>query len=164
MIILILLLLHSLTPPGAVPHDYFVSYTTITQDGKTGILQIHMKMAGHDLEKYFEKKNIKISLDDSNNTKNQEYISKWMSAHFKMYDGSSEMDYNFLGYEINAADELEFFAETTYSLKTNSLKVSNTLLLDLFPLQENIIHLELNGKKTQTGYCTQQHKEQIFNF
>lgn len=153
-----------MTPPGVVPHDYFVSYTTITQDSKTGILQIHLKLAGHDLEKYFEKKDIKLSLEDSNNTKNQESISKWMSANFKMYDGSSEMVYHFLGYEINDADELEIFAETTNSIKTNSLKVSNTMLLDLFPLQENIIHLEFNGKKTQTGYCTQQQKEQIFNF
>jgi hypothetical protein len=78
----------------------------------------------------------------------QYYIEKYLKTKLLLKINGAVLEYNILGHKVDN-DQLVFFMEADFkeleSLK--SIEVQNEVLMDLFEEQQNIVHLQLGGKK-----------------
>jgi hypothetical protein len=151
----ILFILGSLlaAPSPVVAHNYFVSTTNIWLNNQQGEMQIAIKCAGHDVEKWFAKRQETVKLDNGDKAVVQQKLEQLLAEKFIMVIDGKAAKLKFEGYEISTSDELELFLSVALPAGASTLSVTNSLLCDLFPLQENIIHIHAGGKKN-TGVCT----------
>lgn len=137
-------------------HDFFVSTTEIVYNEGEGQFEISIACAGHDVEAWFKKYDSKLHLDLDDEGKVKERLSVWISNQFHITTDGQEGKDVFLGYEIGIDDKLILYLTVPAKRPQHTISVTNRILTDLYPLQENIIHLNIFGR-TMSGYCTRMH-------
>ena len=134
-----------------VLHDFHVSKCEVNFNIKEKALQVSLHVFLDDLENALalygaENLNLCTSKEDP---KAELYLLRYLQNHFKVKGDDFPYEINFVGKEISedlAAvwcyfEFLEFFPQ-------NSIEIDNSVLMDLFDDQKNIVSLEINrGKK-----------------
>jgi len=129
-------------------HKYYLSLTEINYNPTEKSLHITMRLFIDDLEKSLEANfNEKFKLDTpSENKKTNKYIAYYLNNNFEIKVNDKKLNFKFIGkeYEDNV---VYFYIEIDSVPQIKSIAVQNTMLMDAFETQQNIIKLNMNNQK-----------------
>ena len=143
--ILLPLLLFSLTAFSV--HKYHVALYQINYASEKKMLQVTSRIHIDDLQKALEKKyNKKIYLVNENSSSEELLLKEYISNRFFIKVNGQLKSLNFLSKEIDG-DELICYWNIKGISKINTLEVNNTLLIECFSDQQNMINVTVSGVK-----------------
>lgn len=128
-------------------HPNHVSVTDIVLNSKSKTMEVTIRLFAEDVEnvirKYHESQ---FNLDE--NTVDgvaNETMAKYISDHFKLSIENSGVEIRFLGMELK--DDMVFcYLESSQVESSGTLKIENTLLVDIQEEQVNFNHFKVNGE------------------
>ena len=143
--ILLLILLFTLT--AATVHKYHMALYQIDYASEKKMIQITSRIHIDDLNKGIEKKyKKKISVENKNSNSEELLLKEYLSNRFSIKVNDQVKPLNFLSKEIDG-DELVCYWNIKEISKINTLDVNNTVLIDCFSDQQNMINVTVSGVK-----------------
>lgn len=126
-----------------VAHKFYVSITKVEYVQEKGAVQIISKIFIDDLEDVFkERYDENISLDETANDNNLDsYLSKYLDQKLKVVINGEPQQLRFIGKEYDI-ETLVCYIEVVNVPDVKTLEISNKVLFELFPEQQNIIHFK----------------------
>lgn len=133
---------------SARAHEYFVSITEAEYDENNGRIELSISLTGHDLEKalsdIYEEK---VRLDDEqHHNKISNYLTAYIQSYLEISCDSKPLELEYVGHLLELDDKLYIFVQAKSS-KPKTIKISNYILCDYFPLQENYVYWTQDGNK-----------------
>ncbi len=133
-----------------VVHKYYMSVTTVNYSEKDTTLQVTSLIFIDDFEKLLEERyGLKAALASPEEIKSADaFIEKYLKQKFILKVNSKISTFNFIGKEYDndvMKCYLEFPAIKIDTIK--SIEITNTVLMDIFNEQQNIIHYKLPKRK-----------------
>lgn len=130
---------------GFTAHKFYVSITKIEYVQEKKSLQIISKVFIDDIEDVLQERYDKSIVLASNNEGKREklVIEKYVLQKMSIWINGEKATLDYLGYEYHT-DVIKIFIEVPNISKLNSFEVENTMLMELFPEQQNIIHFRNN--------------------
>ncbi|GLB50523.1 DUF6702 family protein [Neptunitalea lumnitzerae] len=129
-------------------HKYYVSTTEVTYSSKAKSFQITSRLFIDDVERTLnERYGINCQLDSDKEFKDAEkYLSLYFQEKFKIYLNGKQTPYQFLGKEYDT-DLIKCYIEIPNINKADmkSVTVENSVLFEMFPEQQNIVHIKMNN-------------------
>ena len=129
-------------------HKYYVS-TSLFNFTDTNSLQITVRLFKDDFKDALKKKfsindvlTDDMLIDSTFNSNINNYFNSFLIVSF----GDVINKLNFLGLE-NKNDMFIFYLEVENLPNLNTISIDNKLLFDLYPEQQNIVHIKKNGNK-----------------
>lgn len=142
-IVLLLVLSLPLLSFAPTAHKFYVSITKIEHNTQENSLQIISKIFIDDLEDVLQARYAKdLSLDSTNKDESIETtLETYLRKKIKIKVNGQEVQFNYIGkrYDIDA---LDFFLEIPEVTSLKKLEITNQVLFELFPEQQNIIHVK----------------------
>ena len=128
-------------------HKYYISVTQIEFVKEKQSVQIISRIFIDDLEtllkeRYDETLTLAIKNESVNTDK---YISKYLGEKLKIKINGNPVSVNFIGKEYET-DIAKCYLEISNIKSIESIEISNQVLFDLFPDQQNIIKTKINSK------------------
>jgi len=144
--ILLPILLFALTASNV--HKFHMALYQINYASEKKMLQITSRIHIEDLDKALQKQfNKKFSIGDENiNAADQNLLKKYLSERFSVKINNHPYPLNFLSKEIEG-DELVCYWNIKNIPKINTLEVNNTVLIECFSDQQNMINVSVLGAK-----------------
>ena len=150
-------------------HDFHVTHTTFHYNDESKSMEITIKVAIEDLEKSIENKYSK-KLDGLLETQEKKNIEKLIVEYFinnlTLSVDKNIQEYHWVGKELsnNLHDIYLYFEIPNYNKKENveSITIKNTLFLDLYSYQTNIVMIELIDRKYNLTFTTDNDIQTIF--
>ncbi|MBU2939297.1 peptidase E [Lacinutrix sp. C3R15] len=130
-----------------VAHKYYVSVTKIAYVKEKESVQIISRIFIDDFENLLRKRydeKITLAIQQELPTVNM-YTERYLKEKFQIAINGKPAKLNFIGKEYED-DVMLCYLEIEDVKAINSIEISNKVLLDLFPEQENIIRCKINGK------------------
>ena len=128
-------------------HKYYLSLTQIDYNEKSKALQITMNVFIDDFELTLNNTYDKLfnlhtekELEDS-----QVYIEKYLNQHFKVQLEGQAVKYNYIGRRYEA-DVIYLYLEIENVDSVKEIGIENTVLIEFFETQKNLIKLKINDK------------------
>jgi len=145
-IVVLIVLFSSLT--ASKPHKYYVSITNIEYVQESESLQIITKIFIDDLQEALrERYDTFLEFDEINESvKAEEYLKKYFSKKFSIKVDGELVSYDFIGKEYDI-ETLVCYIEVTNVNSFKTIEIKNEVLMDLFPEQQNIIHLKTESTR-----------------
>jgi hypothetical protein len=123
-------------------HKFYVSVSRIKHIESNNSLQITSKIFIDDIQALFNLKHPRLNLNtDSENITIDIILKNYFNDVFKIRKGSNYLKYNFLGKEY-IDDMIVCYIELPNIMKNDTLIIQNTILIELFDSQKNILHVE----------------------
>ena len=150
-------------------HDFHVTHTTFHYNDESKSMEITIKVAIEDLEKSIENKSTKKLDDLSNNQENinsEKLILEYFRNNltFSLLDNTKE--FKWVGKETsnNLHDIYLYFEIPNFDKNENieSITIKNTLFLDLYDYQTNIVLIELPERKYNLTFTIDKDIQTIF--
>jgi hypothetical protein len=147
-----LLILLSLSLSGlSWTHEYHVSITQLDYNTATSTIQVSIKLHDEDVEllldkniegtSYLEKDLSRKEVDD--------FLLKYLNASFSILHNGAPVALNFIGKELEQGD-LWIYLESPVIAGMLDLEVQNTLFLELFDDQSNMVHYSKDNQIVQS--------------
>ncbi|RXG24837.1 DUF6702 family protein [Leeuwenhoekiella aequorea] len=145
---LLVLILVALPLMAASAHKYYFSVTQADYDVKSKSLKIVTRVFYDDLEKVFQERYDKsIKVDKTyDQEKLDAYIQKYFNSKFIVSINGKEQKLSYIGHK-DEVDYVVCFVEVKNITNPQSIEIENTLLMDMFPDQKNVIHLQVGNTK-----------------
>lgn len=161
--ILFLLIIFSLSSFSAY-HKFYVSVTEIEHNEKNSSLQVISRVFTDDLEKVLKERfDPDLRLGKKVETPGVEaYLKKYLEQRFTVEVDGKPLKITFLGKEYEN-DMTLFYIEIPEVKGFSSIKVKNTMLLDMFEEQKNLIHVQYKGK-TKSLILAEGKESDVLNF
>ncbi|WP_177730047.1 DUF6702 family protein [Flavobacterium inviolabile] len=143
-------------------HKFYVSIFQMNYVPEKKTMQITARIFTDDLEKALEKKSKKkIYLATPKEApETEELLKKYLAEKVRIKINNTEKTIRFLGRETE--DDVEIcYLTVPVSEKINTLEVYNTVLTEIFPDQQNIIHTSVNSNKKSLLLTNSKPKELI---
>ncbi len=142
-------------------HKYYLSVTQADYDSKSQSLKMVTRVFYDDLQKVFQERYDKsIKVDASYDQKKLDgYIKRYFEQKFIVTVNGEERELNYLGHK----DEIDYvvcFIEVENIKNLHSISIENTLLMDLFPEQKNVVHLN-TGKSKKSFLLTRENDKAV---
>ncbi len=129
-------------------HKYYLSVTDVSYNEEEASLQMITRLFYDDLEDVLKERYDESLLVDA--TADQEkldlYLKKYISRKLKVIANGEEKEVTFIGKEYED-DFVICYIEVSKVESLNTLEIENTMLMDLFPEQKNMMHTNILGKK-----------------
>ncbi|WP_121667106.1 DUF6702 family protein [Mesonia aquimarina] len=143
-----ILILFLLIPLLAFPtaHKFYLSVTEVNYAAKENTLQITSRLFVDDFQKLLQKRydeNIQL-IRGENKDKVNAYITKYFREKLQLRIKDKTLKMNFIGKRYED-DLIICYFEVTNVKNFKTISVSNSLLLDLFEEQKNLVHFSKNG-------------------
>ena len=150
-------------------HDFHVTHTTFHYNDESKSMEITIKVAIEDLEKSIENRYSK-KLDGLLETQEKKNIEKLIVEYFinnlTLSADKNIQEYHWVGKELsnNLHDIYLYFEIPNYNKKENveSITIKNTLFLDLYSYQTNIVMIELIDRKYNLTFTMDNDIQTIF--
>ena len=144
------LLLFAIIASGALaPHDFFLSILTIRHAPHTRTLDLTWRMTAHDVEHALANvAELKLA-SPKEHPKADSLLNAYFHEHLHLAVNEQPVDWTWVGKELES-ENLYCYLQVHGVDSLASLTVSNTLLQDLFYEQQNIVHLEEDGKPVRS--------------
>ncbi len=127
-------------------HKFYVSITQINYSEKDHSLQITSRLFIDDIERTLnDRYGLDTKLATPKELENTNiYLEKYFKTRFKVNINNANITYNFLGKEYDT-DVMKVYIEIPNIQKEelHTVEITNTLLRDEFPEQQNIIHFKI---------------------
>lgn len=145
-------------------HKYYISLIKVEFKPENESVQITMRIFIDDLQKVInETNNVSIELAVKDEVKNSnELIYKYIRDNFKVTINSKNSPYEYLGKEYEN-DIVYLYLELKKIKTINSIEITDTMLIEYFPSQKNIVKLNINNKK-KTFFLTADENKDILSF
>ena len=127
-------------------HPIYISSTNVTIDKKK--IDIKVKLFRDDLEDGLRNfHGFSISIDSYIKLeKNKEFVHEYINDKLRIIINNEKINFSIKEFSlINDVLEISFFQN--FSKNTDSIKVINKLLIEVYNVQSNIFFLEVNSKK-----------------
>lgn len=129
-------------------HPIHITVTDINFDRERGALEIITKVFLDDLEKEIRSIKKEDYLDITKPGKartTDDLLKPYIKERFKVMVNGKEVECNYLGHEIET-EAVYLYLEVEKVKKLKSLSVENTVLLNFFDDQVNMVHVKVDGK------------------
>ena len=128
-------------------HPFHISVTEIEFDDEVNSVEIAQKIFIDDLGNAIStKEGSSVDLFQvEENEKTAALVRSYVESNFKVVVNGKPTVYEFLGV-AHEDDVVWCFMEVPKTKKLKSIKVTNTLLTEVFDDQVNLIHIKVNGK------------------
>ena len=145
--ILLLLLIFPLISATSA-HKFYVSITKIEYVKEKKSLQIITKIFTDDIEDALQQRyDPSISLDTKKETEAaDEYLQKYILQKLNIKVNGKPVQLNYIGKEYDV-DMLVAYIEVTHVPNLKSIEIENKVLMEMFPEQQNIIHLKTTNSR-----------------
>ena len=160
----ILVLLILLPTLAFTTHKYYVSSTKIEYKKEARSLQITMRIFIDDLQETINttyRKNLELALPNEPKEIDS-LINNYVSKKFEIRINDEQKKYSYLGKEYNQ-DEIYIYLEIENVEFIKAIEIKNSMLMELFPEQQNIVKLYINEAK-KTFLLTKQKDKDLLNF
>ena len=129
-------------------HKFHLSNTKVVYNEKDKAVQITMRCFVDDIEKTIDEgNNISIELGNERQLKNADkFLKEYLLDNFSISINDKNKSINYLGNEVEK-DIVFFYFEINNIPSFSKISVKNTVLLNTFDDQQNIVRLEVNKKK-----------------
>jgi len=129
-------------------HKFYMGIYQINYASEKKMLQITSRIFVDDLDKALEKKyNKKFFLGtDKETTESIDLLKKYLTENFIIKVNGQTKAMNFLSKEMDG-DVLVCYLNIKDISKINSLEIYNSVLIDCFSEQQNIVHVTAFGTK-----------------
>lgn len=145
------------------PHNYYVSITEGEYNSTENTFQFTIKFIGHDLEKALANAgadNLMLGTDKEVGKAN-DYILSYLNKHFQIIINEKPLNLNFVGKEVGNDDFIYCYLESDKIKKVKYLEIKNTLLIEVFSAQENIVYLTMEDKKYTFSFKSEKIQETL---
>ena len=150
-------------------HDFHVTHTTFHYNDESKSMEITIKVAIEDLEKSIENRysnKLDSFLDTQENKNIEKLIEEYFRNNLTLSADKNTQEYQWVGKELsnNLHDIYLYFEIPNYNKKENveSITIKNTLFLDLYSYQTNIVLIELIDRKYNLTFTTDNDIQTIF--
>ena len=150
-------------------HDFHVTHTTFHYNDESKSMEITIKVAIEDLEKSIENKSTKKLDDLSNNQENinsEKLILEYFRNNLTFSLTENTKEFKWVGKETsnNLHDIYLYFEIPNFDKNENieSITIKNTLFLDLYDYQTNIVLIELPDRKYNLTFTKDKDVQTIF--
>ena len=135
-------------------HKYYLSLTQINFKSETKSVQIIINVFMDDIETALNKDyNINLQLTTKEELKNNDvYFKKYLKEKLTFKIDGVAKEYIYIGKEYDG-DLVYFYLELENINKVNTIEVTNTILTNHFPNQQNLIKSKI-GKKHKSILLT----------
>jgi hypothetical protein len=124
---------------SAAAHTYFFGITDINLNSQTKHIEIIHQFTAHDIENTLaEIKQVHFSPE---HPKYDQYIQAYFEQHFVLKRNNKTVKLNWLGFEVKRG-QLFVYQESTHKNFLANLVVTNTILVDTYPKQVNMINYQ----------------------
>lgn len=129
-------------------HKYYLSVTELEYNEQQQSIQIITRLFYDDLEAVLQERyDDAITVDAQANQKILDtYLSKYLLQKMEITINGNSQELQFLGKEYED-DYVVCYIEITEVQDIESVRIENTVLMDLFPEQKNMVHTQILGKK-----------------
>jgi hypothetical protein len=130
------------------PHEFHLSLTEINHNSEKKTLQIAVKLFTDDLTAALEqngKKKLNIGTQNEIPQAN-ELIANYIKQHLLLKVNGKDVSFDYLGKEAET-DATWSYVEVKNVAKVQILEVQNTLLIETFDDETNMVNLNINGRK-----------------
>ena len=128
-------------------HDFFVSILTIRHKPETRTLDLTWRITAHDMEHAFESTAPLKLGSDKENPKADSLLNDYFKHHLVLFLEDKQLSWQWVGKEMDG-ETLYCYLQVADVSTPNDLMVQNTLLMDAFSDQQNLVHVE--GEKMPT--------------
>ena len=145
-------------------HEFHLSLTEIRHNSESRSIEVSIKLFTDDLLVALEQAGApKMELGTENEPPEaNELIESYLKAHFKLMVNGKPTEFTYLGKEAEL-DATWCFVEVKDVKKVQTIEVQNTLLLEAFDDQTNMVNLNINGRK-KSGLARKGSKNLKFEF
>ena len=150
-------------------HDFHVTHTTFHYNDESKSMEVTIKVAIEDLEKSIENKSTKKLDDLSNNHENinsEKLILEYFRNNLTFSLIENTKEFKWVGKETcnNLHDIYLYFEIPNFDKNENieSITIKNTLFLDLYDYQTNIVLIELPERKYNLTFNKDKDIQTIF--
>jgi hypothetical protein len=128
-------------------HKYYLSLTQIEYKSESKSIQIIINVFMDDIETALNKDySIDLQLTNKNELKdNDVYFKKYLEKNLSLKIDAISSSFNYIGKEYDG-DLVYFFLEIENVNSLEAIEVVNTILIDHFPEQQNLIKSKVNKK------------------
>jgi len=129
-------------------HPFYVSICQIDHNAKTKSLEVTFKIFTEDLESALEAQGAeRLHLgSERESVKTDRYILSYLKSHVTLQVDGDTVAFKYLGKEIEM-DETWCYVEVPNVPSVNKLTIRNSLLMENFEAQQNIVHVKVGGKQ-----------------
>lgn len=148
-------------------HDFHVTHTTFHYNDESKSIEITIKVAIEDLERSLENEYSKpLSLETKQeNKRTEKIITEYFRNHLQFLTNDKNHEYQWVGKEVsdNLHDVYLYF-ETRYDddPKLASITVKNTLFLEVYSDQTNIVLIEFEDEKYNLTFTKDNEAQSLF--
>ncbi len=136
----------------AAPHDFFVSILTIRHNSTEQSLDLTWQMTAHDVEHALASiAELKLG-SERECPKADSLLNAYFNERLHLFQEDKEVRGKWIGKELEG-ENLFCYLQVEGVSSANDLSVSNSLMQDVFAEQDNIVHLEADGR-TLTQHFT----------
>lgn len=145
-------------------HKYYLSLTQIEYNQNEKSLQVIINVFMDDIETALNKDySIDLRLTTKKElTNSDEYFKKYLEKKLKFKNEGKNLLFNYLGKEYEG-DLVYFYLEIKNIDNPTSLEVSNKILIDHFPEQQNVVKMKV-GKKRQSKILNKKNDKALLKF
>jgi hypothetical protein len=145
-LVLLLLAFFTFTLHASAPeiHKFYLSNTSIEFNAENRAIEITSKIFTDDLEHAIEAQCYRYNSLYPQTPEVFELVKKYIGEKLSLQANGRNIILNFLGYSIDN-DMTTLFLEGSY-FEPNQVIVNNTILLELFSDQQNIVEVRWNGQ------------------
>ena len=143
------------TRPAA--HPFYISVCQVDHNPETGALEISFRIFMDDLELALESMGTeRLHLGTEREAKKADlYIDRYLARHVEIEINGRRVSAAFLGKEVDP-DAIWCYVEVGNISVLESMKMTNSLLLETFEDQVNLVHVNANGQKKSLVFDRQQ--------
>jgi len=144
----ILFIVCSISLLWSFTHKYYLSVSDVVYNKEEQSLQIITRLFFDDLEDVLrERYDESIIVDETQDQKKLDrYIKKYLERKLQIKVNDTVRILNYIGKEYED-DFVVCYIEVTDINNVKKLQIENTLLMDIFPEQKNMMHTDVLGKK-----------------
>lgn len=125
-------------------HKFYLSNTSIEFNAETRAIEITSRIFTDDLEHAIEAQCYRYNSLYPQTPEVFDLVKKYIGDKLNLQVGGRNVILNFLGYNVDN-DMTTLFLEGSY-FEPNQVIVNNTILLELFSDQQNIVEVRWNGQ------------------
>ncbi len=137
-------------------HDWYISITTIRYNQEKKSFEVEVKLTAHDLEKAVKlhyNQDLKLG-GEKEHPQSDKIISNYLNNYLDLWvnGAKSKLEFSsksFIGKEVENDENMWIYLEFKAPRVLKNITVKNRILMDTFPGQQNITHVE-NGDQKQS--------------
>lgn len=127
-----------------IPHDYFISILTMRHNTEAHTMDMTWQMTAHDVEHALANvADLKLG-SQQEHPKADSLLNAYFMDHLQLNTDSSQLHWQWIGRELEG-ENLFCYMEVQHIDSLVGLRISNTLLYDVFPEQQNKVIVEVIG-------------------